>query len=117
MNRQTFMIFVGPSVFIMTALMIMPLLASIALGFHYVTFRNLDAPVWIGWQNYSEVLNDPEFWDSLEFTLIFIAATVPTRIALGLFFALLLDQVTRFRGFFHRGRAGAIRSDSGGSAR
>ena len=100
MNRQTFMIFVGPSVFIMTALMIMPLLASIALGFHYVTFRNLDAPVWIGWQNYSEVLNDPEFWDSLEFTLIFIAATVPTRIALGLFFALLLDQVTRFRGFF-----------------
>ena len=76
MNRQTFAIFVGPSVFIMTALMIVPLLASIVLGFHYVTFRNLDAPVWLGLQNYQEVLADPEFWDSLEFTLIFIARNV-----------------------------------------
>lgn len=100
MTRGTFVFFVGPSVFIMLALMTLPLLASIVLGLHFITFRNLDAPIWIGLQNYQEVLADPEFWDSLEFTLLFIAATVPLRIVLGLMFALLLDQVRRFRGLF-----------------
>jgi len=100
MDRQTFSFFVGPSVFIMLALMTLPLLASIVLGMHFITFRNLDAPQWIGFQNYTDVLGDPEFWDSLEFTLIFIAIAVPARIVLGLLFALLLDQITRYRGIF-----------------
>ena len=100
MDRNTFSFFVGPSVFIMLALMTLPLLASIVLGMHFITFRNLDEPLWIGFQNYQEVLSDPEFWDSLEFTLLFIAIAVPARIVLGLMFALLLDQITRFRGIF-----------------
>jgi len=95
-----FAFFVGPSVFIMLALMTLPLLASIVLGLHYITFRNLNEPLWVGFQNYQEVLNDPEFWDSLEFTLLFIAVAVPLRILFGLLFALLLDQITRIRGVF-----------------
>ncbi len=100
MNRQTFSFFVAPSVLVMTGLMTLPLLASFVLGLHFITFRNLDAPVWIGLQNYTEVLKEPEFWDSLEFTLLIIAVTVPARIVLGLIFALLLDQIKRFRGIF-----------------
>ena len=100
MKRGTFAAFVGPSVFIMLALMTLPLLASIVLGLHYITFRNLNEPLWIGLRNYQEVLADAEFWDSLEFTLLFIVAAVPARIVLGLLFALLLDQITRFRGLF-----------------
>ena len=100
MKKGTFTFFVGPSVFIMLALMTLPLLASVWLGLHYITFRNLDEPLWVGLQNYEAVLADAEFWDSLEFTLLFIAATVPLRILLGLLFALLLDQIARFRGVF-----------------
>ncbi|MDE2858892.1 MAG: sugar ABC transporter permease [Chloroflexota bacterium] len=100
MNKGSFTFFVGPSVFIMLALMTLPLLASIVLGLHFITFRNLDEPLWVGLRNYEEVLGDPEFWDSLEFTILFIIAAVPLRIVLGLMFALLLDQVTRFRGLF-----------------
>ncbi|MYE79752.1 MAG: sugar ABC transporter permease, partial [Chloroflexi bacterium] len=100
MPRRTFAFFVAPSLIIMLALMTLPLLASVVLGMHYITFRNLDAPLWVGWQNYEQALADREFWDSLEFTLVFIAATVPTRIVLGLIFALLLDQIKRFRGAF-----------------
>ena len=100
MKKGTFVFFVGPSVFIMLALMTLPLLASIVLGLHYITFRNLDEPLWIGLRNYEEVLGDAEFWDSLEFTLLFILAAVPSRIVLGLLFALLLDQIRRFRGVF-----------------
>lgn len=100
MKRGTFTFFVGPSIFIMLALMTVPLLASIVLGMHYITFRNLDAPVWVGFQNYEKVLGDPEFWDSLEFTLLFTAVAVPLRILFGLLFALLLDQIRRIRGVF-----------------
>ena len=100
MKRGTFTFFVGPSIFIMLALMTVPLLASIVLGMHYITFRNLDEPLWVGFQNYQEVLGDPEFWDSLEFTLLFTAVAVPLRILLGLMFALLLDQIRRIRGVF-----------------
>ena len=100
MKKGTFVLFVGPSVFIMLTLMTLPLLASIVLGLHYITFRNLDEPLWVGLRNYEEVLGDAEFWDSLEFTLLFILAVVPTRIMLGLIFALLLDQIRRFRGVF-----------------
>ncbi len=100
MKSGAFAFFVGPSVFIMLALMTLPLLASIVLGLHYITFRNLNEPLWVGFQNYQEVLNDPEFWDSLEFTLLFIAVAVPLRILFGLLFALLLDQITRIRGVF-----------------
>ena len=100
MKRPTFALFVGPSVFVMTALMTLPLLASIVLGLHYITFRNLDEPDFRGLQNYEEVLEDDQFWDSLRFTLIFIAVTVPARMLLGLIFALLLDQIIRLRGLF-----------------
>ncbi|MCY4021796.1 MAG: sugar ABC transporter permease [Chloroflexi bacterium] len=100
MNKGSFAFFVGPSVFVMLALMTLPLLASIVLGLHFITFRNLDEPLWVGLRNYEEVLGDPEFWDSLEFTILFIIAAVPLRIVLGLMFALLLDQITRFRGLF-----------------
>jgi ABC-type sugar transport system permease subunit len=103
MKRKTFLFFVAPSVSVMIALMIVPLLASVVMGLFFITFRNLDAPVWVGLQNYREVLSDPEFWDSLEFTLRFILITVPIRILLGLVFALLLDQVARYRGIFIAG--------------
>ncbi len=103
MKQNTFFLFVGPSVIVMTGLMIVPLIASVVLGLHFITFRNLDEPVWVGLKNYEEVLSDPEFWDSLEFTLLFIVVTVPARMMLGFIFALLLDQIVRFRGFFIAG--------------
>ncbi|MFZ4814447.1 MAG: carbohydrate ABC transporter permease [Phototrophicaceae bacterium] len=103
MKRSTFFMFVTPSVLIMVALMIVPLIASLVMGLYFVTFRNLDAPTWVGLQNYQEVLQDPEFWSSVQFTVVIVVITVPIRIVLGLTFALLLDQIWRFRGLFMAG--------------
>ena len=103
MKRNTFFGFITPSLIVMVGLMVLPLFASLILGLHRITIRNLRSPAWIGLQNYEEVLSDPRFWDSLEFTLIFIAVTVPIRMVLGLAFALLLDQIVKWRGFFIAG--------------
>jgi len=100
MRLKTFLFFTGPSIILMLCLMILPLVSAVFLGFNYITYRNLNEPQWVGLQNYLDVLADPEFWDSLGFTLLFIAATVPAKILLGFVIALMLDQVGRFRGLF-----------------
>lgn len=81
-------------------LMVLPLVTAIWLGFNFITFRNLDAPQWVGLQNYTEVLTDGEFWAAMRFTLIYIVITVPAQIVIGFFIASLLDQVHRFRGIY-----------------
>ena len=84
----------------MLLLMVLPLVTAIWLGFNFITFKNLTTPQWVGLENYTEVLSDPAFWASLRFTLLYIVITVPREILIGFFIALLLDQVTRFRGVY-----------------
>lgn len=103
MKRGTFFAFAAPSIVIMLVLMVLPLLTAIWLGFHYVTFRNLNAPEFIGFENYAYVLADPQFWASLRFTMTYVLVTVPVTIVLGLAVALLLDQVKRLRGVYIAG--------------
>jgi ABC-type sugar transport system permease subunit len=100
MTRKTFFIFVSPSVIIMLLLMVLPLVTAIWLGFNFITFKNLATPQWVGLENYTEVLSDPAFWASLRFTIVYILITVPCEILIGFFIALLLDQVTRYRGVY-----------------
>jgi ABC-type sugar transport system permease subunit len=100
MTRKQFAFFVGPSAVMMIALMVVPLLAAVWLGFHSMTLRSVTSPVWVGLENYQYMLGDARFWSALQFTLLYIAVVVPTQIFLGLVVALLLDQVRAFRGFY-----------------
>ena len=100
MSRRHFSFFVGPSVVIMVLLMVVPLLAAIWLGFQFITFRNVASPEWVGLDNYLYMLGDEGFWSALRFTLLYIAVTVPLQIVIGLGVALLLDQVSAFRGIY-----------------
>ena len=50
--------------------------------------------VYIGLANYSSVLNDPVFWDTLWRTVIFALANVGLTMALGVLIALLLVRVS-----------------------
>lgn len=85
----------------MLTLMLFPLLMAVWLGLNFLTFRNINAPQFIGLRNYVEVLSDPKFWQAISFTLLFIAVTVPAQIFIGFVMALLLDQVSHYvRGIF-----------------
>ena len=101
MKRKTFYQFTSPSIILMIALMIFPLLMAIWLGFNYVTYRNINAPVFTGLDNYVDVLGDPKFWEAFRFTLLVIALVVPTQMILGFVMALLLDQIAmQLRGIY-----------------
>lgn len=100
MTRRQFAMFVGPSAVMMIVLMVVPLIAAVWLGFHYITLRNVTSPEWVGLDNYTYMLSDPAFWNALRFTLLYVAVTIPIQIVLGLVVALLLDQVRRMRSVY-----------------
>ena len=101
MKRRTFYGFTSPSIILMVTLMIIPLIMATWLGMHYVTYRNMNAPQFVGFDNYRAILTDPRFWQSLRFTLLIIAIVTPLEMILGFFIALFLDQThPKIRGVF-----------------
>ncbi len=95
MKRRTFYLFMSPSLLVMLALMVFPLLTSIWLSMQYMTFRNINAPEFVAFANYVEVFKDQKFWNAFSFTMTFIAIAVPMQIFTGFLVAVLLDQVSR----------------------
>jgi ABC-type sugar transport system permease subunit len=101
MKLKTFFQFSLPSLSTMILLMVFPLAVAIWLSFNFVTFRNIDAPNFVGWRNYLDVLQDGQFWQAFRFTFWVVIVTVPLQMFVGLVVALLLDQVApRIRGVY-----------------
>jgi N,N'-diacetylchitobiose transport system permease protein len=88
--------------------LILPVLAAIAAILGYplyslvrLSFQQYGLPeliqhkgVSVGWDNFSSVLRDPVFWDTLVRTVVFTLAAVSLTIVLGTLIALLLVQVS-----------------------
>jgi len=55
---------------------------------------------WLGSKNYETLFADPVFWKSLTNTLLYVAFSVPAQLVIGLAFALLLQAVGHWKGFF-----------------
>ncbi|MDD9955321.1 MAG: sugar ABC transporter permease [Anaerolineaceae bacterium] len=94
MDRRIFLGFAGPSIIVMLLLMVLPLAMAIWLGMHFMTFDNVLEPQWVGLRNFVAALGDERFWQSFNFTALYIAVVVPSWIVIGFIVALLLDQVT-----------------------
>jgi multiple sugar transport system permease protein len=68
---------------------------------NFITYNNINDPQFIGLQNYIGVLTDPRFWQSFEFTGLYMVFIVPLQLIIGFTVALLLDQVSRLaRGIY-----------------
>src|SRR5689334_2794508 len=89
--------FVAPSLLLLGAFSIYPLCSSLWLSLQK---RHLFAPlgVFVGLDNFSVLLQDPEFWAALANGLIFSVSTVALQIIVGVGTALLLNETFRGRG-------------------
>jgi multiple sugar transport system permease protein len=91
----------APSMIVMTLLMVIPLGMAIWLGMNFVTFNNINEPQFIGLRNFVEILQDPRFWQSFRFTIVYALFVVPATLIVGFTVAMLLDQVGKFsRGIY-----------------
>ena len=82
--------FLAPSLLIFVVYRILPLAWNVVLSFE--AWSPLRPPTWVGWDNYSEMLQDDDvFWTALWNTLIFLGSQ-PIAIALALGIALLVNS-------------------------
>ena len=81
--------FLWPSLLILIALLIYPLIAVIRLSFYD---SNLTRETWVGLGNYATLINDPLFWKAFLQTLLFTFGSVLMHLLIGLSLALLLNS-------------------------
>jgi len=73
-----------------------PILASVLLSF--TNWNLISSPRWVGLENYRDMLEDHNFWQSIRVTLFYSALAVPLYLVAGLALAVLLNQ--RARGMY-----------------
>ncbi len=82
--------FIAPSMLLFAVFAFTPIAISLALSFQDVTL--FGGGEWIGADNYTSMVDDPLFWESVKNTAVFTAGTVPTSMAIGLVLAISLNR-------------------------
>lgn len=91
-KRKTAIAFLGPAIFSLLVIGIVPLLYAAWTSLHYFNLTKLRNVKFIGFDNYVSVISDSVFWDAMGRTFTLLAIALPMQIALGLGIALLLHQ-------------------------
>lgn len=97
-------LFISPAIIGLILLIGYPMVSSLYHSF--TQWNGLTAAHWIGAQNYVRMFTqDPEFWPSLEVTLLWVVVSVPVTVVAGLALAVLVNRaftgVKLFRTIFY----------------
>lgn len=63
-----------------------------------VSFTNWDMlqdPQFVGLQNYARLIQDPDFWNALRVTFLYVLWNIPIQTTIALVLAVLMDRLTR----------------------
>jgi multiple sugar transport system permease protein len=90
------LLFASPWLLGMVLFVAGPILASVLLSF--TNWNLISSPRWVGLENYRDMLEDHNFWQSIRVTLFYSALAVPLYLVAGLALAVLLNQ--RARGMY-----------------
>lgn len=90
--------FAAPNLVLMSLFLFIPIIWAALISFQET--KGFGDPEWVGLDNYSRLVGDPVFWQSLLQTMLFTAVTVPIELIGGLGLAVLLNSVLPARGLF-----------------
>ncbi|WP_422823223.1 carbohydrate ABC transporter permease [Variovorax ureilyticus] len=94
-------LFVGPTIVLLLAINIFPLIWTIKLSFtNYRANRPNAAVVDVGIDNYVSVLTDPDIWTAMQATAHFLFWTIALQTLIGFTLAYLIDRKFRGHGFW-----------------
>ncbi|WP_235566716.1 carbohydrate ABC transporter permease [Microbacterium sp. Root61] len=85
--------FLLPVLVLLGIFVIWPAIYAVFLSFQDWSFYK--DPVFVGWNNYANVLKDPLFWRAIGRGFVFVFLTVPPMLILAFFFASLVVSVSR----------------------
>ncbi len=96
-DRAIAWIFVAPTIFLLLAVNIFPLIWTIRLSFtdFRVNRPNNDVE-WVGLRNYQRILTDPDVWATMQATAHFLIWTIVLQVLIGFALAFLINK--KFRG-------------------
>ena len=89
-QRRDRLIFLVPSMTVLTVLLVYPLAYSLGLSF-YNYYLPVSRTTFVGFDNFRFILGDDAFWEALGVTARFTGAAVAIEVVLGIAVALLLD--------------------------
>ena len=96
-DRAIAWLFITPSILLLLAINIFPLIWTIQLSFTNYRANRPNAPLrYIGLDNYRDILTDPEVWHAMQATAHFVLWSIALEMLLGFGLALLINR--RFRG-------------------
>ncbi|MDI3531600.1 MAG: multiple sugar transport system permease protein, partial [Candidatus Atribacteria bacterium] len=94
-------LFLLPGLGYLAAMAVFPMIWSLTLSFQRWKAATAAPRVFIGFQNFYNILfRDARFWNSLRFTVFYVALVVVLELFLGLLLAYILNERIRFRNFF-----------------
>jgi multiple sugar transport system permease protein len=87
-----------PTIVLLGVVAVYPIARTLLLSFYKANLATAFSEQFIGFDNYSRLLSDSRFWQSLQNTAIFTFFSVSLELFLGLLSALLLHQNFKGRG-------------------
>ncbi|PLV59506.1 ABC transporter permease [Thermotoga sp. KOL6] len=87
-----FLFFIIPTLLIVAFILLYPVVYVFFISFTNRQLLFLGNVKFIGFQNYSSMFKDPDFWHSLWLQLGFIAIALPIELIIGFFVALLFNK-------------------------
>ena len=96
-DRTIAWIFVAPTIFLLLAVNIFPLIWTIRLSFtDFRVNRPNNEVEWVGLRNYQRILNDPDIWNTMQATAHFLIWTIILQVLIGFTLAYLINK--KFKG-------------------
>lgn len=89
-------LFVGPSVLVLLAWTIVPLVLTLWFSFQYYNLVDPTRTGFAGLDNYEYLVTDPDFWVSLKNTLLLVGSVLVITVVVGTLLAVLFNE--RFPG-------------------
>lgn len=86
-----------PSIFLILLLVLYPMLSNIQISFFEEPINPRLDSIFVGLQNYTDILSDPEFFKSLGLTILYTVLVVAGSTALGLAVAIFFNRPFKFR--------------------
>ncbi len=100
-DRSIAWLFISPTIFLLLAINIFPLIWTIYLSFTNYRANRLGRVVkWVGTRNYERILNDDDIWGYLQATAHFVGWTMFLQVIIGLALALFINSKFKSSGFW-----------------
>ncbi|GAA2023306.1 sugar ABC transporter permease [Pseudokineococcus marinus] len=93
MRRRDYALLVSPSVIVMFALLVVPLVRTVQWSFQQVRYGQ--PGTFIGLDNYREAFSDPRFLSAVSFTVVITVTTVTVLVLGGYVLAVLVNRLGR----------------------